>query len=106
MNLNIKTDVLIETVDLEGLEIDKIDQYIQTQVSPTDLVNYRNIRFKIQGGWGERVDYDIVGDRLETPAEAKSRIDKSNKMKAAKRVEKQNKIKELEDKLRKLKGVK
>ena len=108
MKLLMITEVLVSPINLDGIEVNKVDQFIQTMISPTDYLKYNNVRFRVadQGTPYNEYDWEIVGDRPETPAEAKTRIDKSKKIRAYKKKSKQDKINELERELKKLKGVK
>lgn len=104
MKLQIVTDTLRSDIDLSGIAV---DQVIQAFLDPEALAKYHNIRFEVtdQGDMeSSNYVYSIVGNRFETPAEAKKRIGAVQKERERKKMAKMSQIQRLESQLAKLKG--
>ena len=100
MKKQILTVTLATDVDLHNVHVDLVKDFCIASV--TDLEQYSNVRFEQSMDYADRLN--IVGERPETDAEAKKRIESKKKVSAKKKQDKQDEIERLEKALAKLKA--
>lgn len=95
------TKYLATYVNLDGVDVTKVYQYICGVVGPK-IRDYHNVRLVAAEGMVGTV-YHVTGDRQESFKEFTYRVDRRKTYRLAQQEKKNSKIKKLQNKIQKLK---